>query len=362
MVNPHNYAVIMAGGIGSRFWPMSRASFPKQFHDILGTGRTLIKMTFDRLAKMTPEENIFVVTNERYRDLVLEQLPGMKADQVLCEPFMRNTAPCIAYANFRIAQRDPKARIVVAPSDHLITDESGFIETLELAIKETSTSKNLVTLGIKPHRPDTGYGYIQFDEDQGTDSDRVMNVKTFTEKPNLELAQSFLDSGDFYWNSGIFIWSLENIQQSFQDHLPEMYELFLSKNDAFGGNDETTAIEQIYGSCENISIDYGIMEKAQNVKVVLSDFGWSDLGTWGSLCTHLDQDDQGNGIVGDCMAYQAVNNVVYGQPNKLVVLQGLNDFIVVDTKDALLICKKSDEQKIKSIVNDLKTSKEENYV
>lgn len=362
MMNEHNFAVIMAGGIGSRFWPMSRTSYPKQFHDILGTGKTLIQMTFDRLKRIVPAENIYVVTNERYRSQVLEQLSEMIPDQVLCEPFMRNTAPCIAYANFRIAKKDPNARIIVAPSDHLITDESAFVETAQLALEETTSSPNLVTLGIRPSRPDTGYGYIQFEEDDQSASNRIMRVKTFTEKPNLELAQNFIDSGDFYWNSGIFIWSLENIQRAFSNHLPDMFELFSAHAEAFGTEDEEKTIERIYSESENISIDYGVMEKARNVKVVLSDFGWSDLGTWGSLYTHLEQDDQGNGTVGEVMAYQSANNVVYGQKGKLIVLQGLSDYIVVDTNDALLICKKADEQKIKSIVNDLKVNKEGDHV
>lgn len=362
MVNQHNFAVIMAGGIGSRFWPMSRTAFPKQFHDILGTGKTLIQMTHDRLRKLTPAENIFVVTNERYRDLVLEQLPELKASQVLCEPFMRNTAPCIAYANFCIANIDPEANIIVAPSDHLILNEDSFVETVELALKETSSSENLVTLGIKPSRPDTGYGYIQFEEDDSNADARVMQVRTFTEKPNLELAQSFLDSGDFYWNSGIFIWSLKNIQQAFSTHLNDMFKLFITRANDFGTEKEASAIEEVYAECENISIDYGIMEKASNVKVVLSDFGWSDLGTWGSLYGQMKHDDQGNGVVSKhVMAYQSTNNVVYGPKDKLIVLQGLNECIVVDTGDALLICKKADEQKIKSIVNDLKISKGEKF-
>lgn len=362
MVNQHNFAVIMAGGIGSRFWPMSRTAFPKQFHDILGTGKTLIQMTHDRLRKLTPAENIFVVTNERYRDLVLEQLPELKSSQVLCEPFMRNTAPCIAYANFCISNIDPEANIIVAPSDHLILNEDSFVETVELALEETSTSENLVTLGIKPSRPDTGYGYIQFEEDDSNQDARVMQVRTFTEKPNLELAQSFLNSGDFYWNSGIFIWSLKNIQQAFDTHLNDMFKLFTARAKDFGTDKEASAIEDVYAECDNISIDYGIMEKAPNVKVVLSDFGWSDLGTWGSLYGQMKQDDQGNGVVGKhVMAYQSTNNVVYGPKDKLIVLQGLNECIVVDTGDALLICKKADEQKIKSIVNDLKISKGEKF-
>lgn len=363
MEHQHNFAVIMAGGIGSRFWPMSRSGNPKQFHDILGTGKTLIRMTYDRLLRIAPAENIYVVTNERYLDQVLEQLPGMDAQRVLCEPFMRNTAPCIAYANACIARRDPEANIVVAPSDHLITDEAGFIETLEVAIEETSNSTSLMTLGIKPSRPDTGYGYIQFEDNVPGSDDRIREVKTFTEKPQLELAQQFVDSGEFYWNSGIFVWSLRNIDAAFDTHLSDMHKLFQDHAEDFSTVREKSAIAEIYGACENISIDYGIMEKADDVKVVLSDFGWSDLGTWGSLYTHLPQDDQGNGVVGkNVRAYQSANNVVYASDKKLIVLQGISECIVVDTEDALLICTKDDEQKIKSIVNDLKVNKGERFV
>lgn len=357
--NIHNFAVIMAGGIGSRFWPMSRTDYPKQFHDILGTGRTLIQMTYDRLRSLVPAENIYIVTNKHYAELVLEQLPKLKKEQVLCEPFMRNTAPCIAYANFTIAQRDAEARIIVAPADHLITQEALFFETIQLALEETSSTTNLLTLGLTPSRPDTGYGYIQFIEDTSTDDDRIKSVRTFTEKPNLDLAKTFLESGDFLWNSGIFVWSLANIQRAFETHLPDMYQLFDAGSAVFGTPDEAGIVEEIYGECENISIDYGIMEKAPNVKVVQSSFGWSDLGTWGSLYTLVEKDDQQNAIVGKMVrAHQSERNMVYAPGKRLVVLQGIDDCIVVDTPDALLICKSSDEQKIKIIVNELKISKD----
>jgi mannose-1-phosphate guanylyltransferase len=345
----------MAGGIGSRFWPMSKTTFPKQFHDILGTGQSLLQMTFKRLVHLIPEDQIIIVTNTRYKELVLKQLPQIKAEQVLCEPFMRNTAPCIAYANYHIQARCADARIVVAPSDHLITDEKSFLDTLELAIEQTASTSNLITLGIEPNRPDTGYGYIQYEDDTSNPNERIKDVRTFTEKPTLEIAQQFLDSGDFCWNSGIFIWSLTNIQNAFQKHLPDMYALFEAKKSEFGTPKENDAIEEIYSDCEIISIDYGIMEKAKNVNVVLSDFGWSDLGTWGSLYEQLPQDDQGNGVVGDhIMAFQSANNIIHAQDDKLVVLQGISDCIVVQTDDVLLICKKSDEQKIKSVVNEIR--------
>ncbi|NQX91510.1 MAG: NTP transferase domain-containing protein [Flavobacteriales bacterium] len=357
-MNKNNYCVIMAGGIGSRFWPMSKTSFPKQFHDVLGIGRSLIQMTFDRLNKVAPAENILVVTNDIYKDLVLEQLPSIQAEQVLCEPFMRNTAPCIAFANYHIHGKNPNANIIVAPADHLIMDEPGFIETIDIAIDRASCCGQLLTLGIEPSRPDTGYGYIQFEEHPEDIHPRIKQVKTFTEKPSADLAKEFIKSGDFYWNSGIFIWSLSTIMQSFQEHLPDMCELFDAQKDQFATEKEADAIQDIYSKCENISIDYGIMEKAENVDVVLSNFGWSDLGTWGSLYTHMDRDDLGNAMATDTvLTYDSNNNLVHTPKDKLVVLQGLDDCIVVDTGSALMICKMEDEQKIKTIVNELKSRK-----
>ena len=262
----------MAGGIGSRFWPMSRSSFPKQFHDVLGIGRTLIQMTYDRFKNICPKENILVVTNERYKDLVLEQLPDLKPGQVLCEPFMRNTAPCIAFASFFIAERATDANIIVAPSDHLILDNEEFRQIVELSIQQAKTSGNLVTLGIKPSRPDTGYGYIQWADIRNAIDDRVKKAKTFTEKPDIELAKDFLESGDFYWNSGIFIWTLPAILQAFQKYLPDMFKAFSEGAGVYATEEQDEFIYKMYPTCENISIDYGIMEKAKNVNVVLSDF------------------------------------------------------------------------------------------
>lgn len=365
-MNSSTYAVIMAGGIGSRFWPMSKESQPKQFLDILGTGRSLIQLTFDRLNRLVPAENILVVTQERYRDLVSEHLPDLPAENTLCEPFMRNTAPCIAYANHWIANkagdRASDAAVIVAPSDHLILKEDDFMEIAEVALHHTRNTRQLVTLGIHPSRPDTGYGYIQFEDLPHAADDRIRMVKTFTEKPQLELAEQFLASGDFYWNSGIFIWSLDNITAAFETHLPDMQSLFQEHAADFGTPSESATIQSIYSDCENISIDYGIMEKANNVAVVLSDFGWSDLGTWGSLHEKLAMDDAGNGTTGvRLVAHEAGGNVVASSTNsagkKLIALRGLNDFIIVDTTDALLICPKAEEQWIKQLVTQLKTSK-----
>jgi mannose-1-phosphate guanylyltransferase len=352
----------MAGGIGSRFWPVSRTAFPKQFHDMLGLGRTLLQMTYDRFLPLVPKENILVVTNERYRDLVLKQLPDIRPEQVLCEPYMRNTAPCVAYAAFWIADREPDANIIVAPSDHLILNNGEFLRIIETSILQANKSSNLVTLGIKPTRPDTGYGYIQWADEKGGVDDTVKKVKTFTEKPDIELAKDFLASGDFYWNSGIFIWKLSAILQALQQHLSDMFRSFAEGAGLYGTSEEKAFIERTYSTSENVSIDYGIMEKAKNVNVVLSDFGWSDLGTWGSLHSHLAHDEHRNGTVGkNVMLYNCSDNVVHVESDKMVVLHGLNGYIVVDNGSTLLVCKKDDEQKIKNFVNDIKIQKGEQY-
>lgn len=359
MERSNNFGVIMAGGIGSRFWPMSRTKFPKQFIDILGTGQTLIQQTFDRLEKIIPKENILVVTNELYKGLVVEQL-GIDEEQVLCEPSRRNTAPCIAYANYKIAQKNPNANIIVAPADHLILKEQKFIDVMEKALNFTASNDALLTLGISPSRPDTGYGYIQFDD---TTSDEIKKVKTFTEKPDLELAKQFLASGDFSWNSGMFIWSLASIQKAFEKLLPEMDSLFKEEKDVFNSEKEEEAINKIYAVCKSISIDYGIMEKSDNVHVISADIGWSDLGTWGSIYTHLDQDESGNAVVGKhVMLYDSKDCIVSVPKDKLVVLQGLKDYIVVEANNTLLVCKKEDEQKIKQFVTDIKLEKGEDFV
>lgn len=363
-MNKNIYCVIMAGGIGSRFWPMSRTSFPKQFHDVLGTGRTLIQQTFDRFAEVCPPENVYVVTNQQYKSLVLSQLQELTEEQVLCEPAMRNTAPCIAYATHKIAKRDPEAVIVVAPSDHLILKQQEFVTTLKLSTDYAAGNDCLLTLGIKPNRPDTGYGYIQFTEEKSAASQRVKKVKLFTEKPNLDLAEEFLKSGDFYWNSGIFIWSVKAIRDAFKQHLPEIDDLFEGISSDYDTPKEEEQIANVYSVCENISIDYGILEKAGNVNVILSDFGWSDLGTWGSLFTHLPKDGDNNGLVGkNIVMYDSSDNIVNIQnANKLAVIQGLDDYIVVDTPEILLICSKKEEQKIKQIVTDLKMNKKSRYI
>lgn len=352
----------MAGGIGSRFWPMSRTSQPKQFLDILGTGETLIQQTFRRLKRICPEQNIYIVTNDIYRDLVNEQLPGLTSEQVICEPSRKNTAPCIAYANQKIALKNPNANIVVAPADHLILKEDEFVRVMNLALSYTETNDCLVTLGIMPSRPDTGYGYIQYDNNFSTPEDEIKKVKTFTEKPDLELAKQFIESGEFCWNSGMFIWSLKSIDKAFDKLLPEVNSLFKEGADKYNTAEEESFINKTYSLSKNISIDYGIMEKSTNVFVISADIGWSDLGTWGSIYTHLPQDENKNAIVGESvLMYDSSNNIVNVPKDKLVVLQGLDDFIVVESDKILLVCKKQDEQKIKQFVNDIKLIKDDSF-
>lgn len=352
----------MAGGIGSRFWPMSRTSQPKQFLDILGTGETLIQQTFRRLKRICPEQNIYIVTNDIYRDLVNEQLPGLTPEQVICEPSRKNTAPCIAYANQKIALKNPNANIVVAPADHLILKEDEFVRVMNLALSYTETNDCLVTLGITPSRPDTGYGYIQYDNNFSTPEDEIKKVKTFTEKPDLELAKQFIESGEFCWNSGMFIWSLKSIDKAFDKLLPEVNSLFKEGADKYNTAEEENFINKTYSLSKNISIDYGIMEKSTNVFVISADIGWSDLGTWGSIYTHLPQDENKNAIVGESvLMYDSSNNIVNVPKDKLVVLQGLDDFIVVESDKILLVCKKQDEQKIKEFVNDIKLIKDDSF-
>lgn len=363
-INKDNYCVIMAGGIGSRFWPMSREATPKQFIDILGTGETLIQKTFQRFTNICQKENILIVTNKIYKDQILEQLPDIAASQILCEPLRRNTAPCIAYANYRILTENPEANIIVAPSDHIVLNEKEFEKNILISLEAAKQNNWLLTLGIKPNRPDTGYGYIQFNSKKIYEKeDRLRKVKTFTEKPNLELAKSFLESGDFLWNSGIFIWSLKSIMSAFEKYLPEIDSVFKEGIAKYDTVEEEDFIQQAYSVCKSISIDYGIMEKADNVYVLISDFGWSDLGTWGSLYDFREKNKNMNAIVGNNVMTYDTNNCIVNMPSgKLAVIQGLNDYIIVENDNILLICKKSEEQQIRQIVNDVKIEKGENFI
>lgn len=363
-MNKNNFCVIMAGGIGSRFWPMSRTSQPKQFIDILGSGETLIQQTFKRFERVCPSENIYIVTNEIYREQIKKQIPHINDEQIVCEPARRNTAPCIAYANYKIHKINPDANIIVAPSDHIILKEDEFVEVISKALEATIENDWLVTLGITPSRPDTGYGYIQFNENTGWEKDeRLKKVKTFTEKPVLEMAKSFIESGDFLWNAGVFVWSLKSIMKAFEQHLPEVDSIFKEGMPNYNTKNEEVFIKNAYTVCKNISIDYGIMEKADNVYVLISDFGWSDLGTWGSLYETRNKDVNSNTIVGkNVMTYDTKNCIVNMPKDKLVVLQGLDDYIVVEDNNILLICKKGEEQQIRQFVADVMSEKGEKYV
>lgn len=359
MVNNY-YVVIMAGGIGSRFWPLSKSSHPKQFLDILGTGKSLITQTFERFNKIIPAERIFVVTNRRYDGLVREHLPLLPTENILGEPSAKNTAPCIAYATHKIKKLNPNANCVVAPSDHLILNEQQFLADIERALAFSASNEALVSLGIKPTRPDTGYGYIQFLE--GEAAEGVNKVKTFTEKPDFELAQKFLESGEFLWNAGIFIWSIASIADAFDRYLPDLNTNFEGIIEDLNTETEADAVNRIYPLCNSISIDYGILEKANNVYVLPCDFGWSDLGTWSSLYEVHDKDDNDNAINADVAELYDTKNCMIDVPKgKLIVINGLEDKIVVDTDKVLLICDKSREQEVKQIVTNIKLKLGEKY-
>ena len=353
----------MAGGIGSRFWPMSRNNFPKQFIDILGIGKTLIRETYERFLSICPPENIYIVTNEAYLPLVFKQIPELNKDQVLAEPQRRNTSPCVAYAASKIYAINPDANLVVAPSDHIIQNEKNFREVIIRGLAFTAENDVLLTIGIQPSRPDTGYGYIQFNEDASDEEFKIRKVKTFTEKPNLEMAKFFLKSGEFLWNAGIFLWNVKTILKAFEDFMPEMHAIFMEGMEHYYKPSEVDFIHKAYALCKNISIDYGIMEKARNVYVLSAEFGWSDLGTWKSLYEHLPHDKQGNAIVGPHVMVDHTSNCIINMTkNKLAVIQGLENFIVVETDNVLLICPKDDEQQVRNLVNDVKIKEGEKYV
>lgn len=360
----HLHCIIMAGGIGSRFWPMSKSNRPKQFIDILGCGQTLIQQTYERFSKICPPENILVVTNEKYKDLCIEQLPELNKDQILCEPARRNTAPCIAYANQKIAAKDPHAVIIATPSDHVIFKEDLFYDNILSAINVAQQRPWLLTLGIRPHRPDTAYGYIQYDEMQAHPQEKqVKKVKVFTEKPNIDLARSFIESGDFLWNSGIFIWTLESINCAMSKFLPDVYNIFSEGVGIYNTPKEHQFLERAYAVSKSISIDYGLMEKADNVYVLEADFGWSDLGTWDSMFDIRSKDEDNNAVVGENVMLYDSNNCFVHMPNeKLAVLQGLDGYIAVEEDNVLLVCRRTDEQHIRQFVTDIKMQKGEEYV
>lgn len=349
-MNKNLYVVIMAGGIGTRFWPYSRNTKPKQFLDVLGTGKTLIQSTCDRFAPLCPMENIFVVTNEEHKAITLEQLPELASDQVLTEPMRKNTAACIAYASHKIAQKNPDAIMVVSPADHLIQNEAEFQATINKGADQAKAHDKLITLGIKPTRPETGYGYIQFIESKSY----LKKVKTFTEKPELALAKKFIETGEFVWNAGIFIWGVQAILKAINKHLPEMAEIFDEAAPKFSTTEEKDALEAAYLQCKNISIDFGVMEKADNVYVALSSFAWSDLGSWASLHEISKRDDHNNAVNADALLYESRNCIVKGPDNKLIVVQGLNGYLVGVFENVVIVCEKDKEEMFRRYVNDVK--------
>lgn len=350
----------MSGGIGSRFWPFSREARPKQFLDFFGTGRSLLQMTFDRFRKILPIENIFIVTNAGYAQMIADELPDIDPNQILLEPMRRNTAPCIAFATYHINAINPNANIVVAPSDHLILKEDEFLNVIQKAYDFVERNKILLTLGIRPSRPETGYGYIQVSDEK---IDNVTKVKVFTEKPNLELAKVFYESGEFLWNSGIFIWNTRVIMDAFREYLPEISSRFDQGIAFFNTDKEKDFIDENFPFCPNISIDYGIMEKATNVCVQAADFGWSDLGTWGSLYDISEKDSDANAsLVAKTLFFDSSENIVTLPSGQIAVIQGLDGYIVAEADNVLLICKKEEEQRIKQFVTDVKLKFGEDYV
>jgi mannose-1-phosphate guanylyltransferase len=359
----NRYVIIMAGGVGSRFWPLSRREKPKQFLDILGSGETLIQQTYNRFKKTCTEKNIFVVTSAEHKKLVVEQL-NIDPSHVLGEPLRRNTAPCIAYGTFRILKENPDAVITVTPSDHLIVKEDKFCEDIQNCFEFAGKNDALITLGIKPDRPETGYGYIQADQKKPVPGyGNLLKVKTFTEKPDIDLARVFLESGDFYWNSGIFVWNIKAFMSAFEKYLPDTYSIFEEGKNYFGTDQEKSFIGKTYAECRSISIDYGIMEKAGNVYVKCTDIGWSDLGTWSSLYEHTPVDKKGNATVrGDVFSYDNNGNIINIAQGKVAVLQGLKDYIIVDSDDVLLVVKKEEEQNIKQFLEDVKKSTKEKFL
>lgn len=357
-MNNNTFCVIMAGGVGTRFWPMSRKNMPKQFLDILGTGKSFIRSTYERFLPLVEPENFLVVTNRAYRDLVLEHIPELNPEQILCEPIGRNTAPAIAYAAHTLHKRCADAKMIVTPSDHLILNEADFQVAIKECLDFVSGHDALMTVGIEPSRPDTGYGYLQ-----KSDAQTISRVKCFTEKPALEIAQAFVDCGEFVWNSGLFVWSLESIMRAFERYLPEHHALFSAAAADLGTEREVATIEQVYTDSKSISIDYGIMEKADNVYVRCSDFGWSDVGTWGSVYQLSQKDRHENMCTHDgCYTYDTHKSIVSVPDGKVAVIKGLNEYIVVDTEDVLLVCPRSDEQSIKKYIDDVRFDKGEKYV
>ncbi|RSK40636.1 mannose-1-phosphate guanylyltransferase [Mangrovimonas spongiae] len=358
-MNKNYYAILMAGGVGSRFWPVSTQDYPKQFHDMLGTGETLIQKTFHRLSQLIPQENIFILTNEKYNNLVLEQLPEVKQRQVVLEPAMRNTAPCILYASLKIQKENPNAVTIVAPSDHWIEDEKAFINNVEESFEFCAKNDALMTLGIQPTFPNTGYGYIEFDKET---TQSIKPVSQFREKPDYQTAKSFISQGNFLWNAGIFMWSVESVVSAFKSNQPELFELFQKGYAYYNTEKEYDFILENYAKAENISVDYAVMEKSENVFVLPATFDWNDLGTWGSLYDKLEKDTNNNAVVNaKTLVNEASGNMIRSNKDKIVVVDGLNDYIIVDKDEVLLIFPKTKEQNIKQVLQNVKDTFGEQY-
>lgn len=358
-MNHNYYAILMAGGVGSRFWPMSTTAFPKQFHDMLGTGETLIQKTFHRLSQLIPKENIFILTNAIYEDLVFQQLPTVTKRQVLLEPAMRNTAPCILYASLKIQKENPEAVMIVAPSDHWIEDETKFKQNVQQAFDFCESHDALMTLGIQPTFPNTGFGYIEYDRNS---KHTIKPVRQFREKPDYNTAKSFIEQGNFLWNAGIFMWSAKSVIKAFQSQQPKLFELFANGLPLFNTEDEHLFIDENYGKSENISVDYAIMETSENVYVLPAEFDWNDLGTWGSLYDKLEKNEHQNAVVkARTLTEDAKGNMIMTQGDKIVVVDGLNDYIIVDKDEVLLIFPKSKEQDIKQTLQQVKDKFGETY-
>lgn len=356
MNSKNTYGLIMAGGVGSRFWPLSTAAYPKQFIDVLGIGKSLLRLTFERLQKFIPTDQIYILTNTSYESLVLEQLPELAKEQVLCEPERKNTAPCIAYAAAKIQALDADATLLISPADHLIINETRFEQIIRTAW-QTAQDGKLVTLGIAPTRPDTGYGYIEFEKTEHTQQGTACPVLQFREKPDLQTAEQFLEAGNFFWNAGIFIWKAQIILDALAQHQSDVYQIFSAQPEVYGSAHEHTFLKNAFASCPDISIDFAVMEKAQNVSMVLADFDWSDLGTWGSLTTHLPKDEQQNSIIGkNVFAFESENCLVNITHDKTVLLDGLKDYIVVETADKLMVLRLSNEQKLKEYLKTMGVS------
>lgn len=354
------FCVIMAGGVGSRFWPLSREDKPKQFIDLFGTGKSFLRQTYERFAPMVKDENFIVVTSERYKDLVLEQIPEIKPKQVLCEPVRRNTAPCIAYAAYRIGAMDKDATMIVTPSDHLVTNNQKFETIIKSTIESVEGNDSLMTIGLKPSRPETAYGYIQVDSMDIKEGD-IFKVKTFTEKPDLELAKVFVECGEFFWNSGIFVWSVEAIKKALKANIPDVNNLFMRGEGVYNTDKEQVYVNSVFSRCENISIDYGVMEKAENVNMICADFGWSDMGSWNSHYEHTEHDENGNSK-SNTMLYDCKDCVIKAPDNKLVVALGLENYIIVDSEDVVMVIPREKEQEIRNYVDDIRAKGGEEYL